>query len=86
MIGHNGPMLQYLGQILVLRGRGTTAIEPLRRAVALMPTAAGPRFWLVRAYSLAGDLDRAAQEGAVLQALNPTLAEIARPDILRHQR
>lgn len=81
LIGHNPRMLQYLGHLLVRRGRGDAALLPLRRAVALMPNDAISRFWLVRAYVLEGRIDQARRESQALQALDPKLAEIVSSQI-----
>ncbi|HEU4437871.1 MAG TPA: tetratricopeptide repeat protein, partial [Methylomirabilota bacterium] len=46
--------LRYLGQALLEQGLTADAIVPLRRAVALDPTASAARFWLAQAYRGAG--------------------------------
>lgn len=78
LLGQDLASLQYLGQVLVQRGRPAEAIESLRRAVALAPTAPVPRFWLVRALALGGDAEGAEREIAALRALDPVIAEMAR--------
>jgi len=61
--------LRYLGQALLEQGWAADAIVPLRRAVALNPTAPVARFWLAQAYRGAG---QAAQADAEIAALRKT--------------
>jgi Flp pilus assembly protein TadD len=55
-----------LGQALVEDGKAFEAIAPLERAVALRPKGANERYWLARAYLLAG---RAAEAQGHIDAL-----------------
>lgn len=74
LMGDRWEDLEYLGQALVRQDRGARAVLPLERAVALAPTAAGPRFWLAQAYETTGRHDRAREELAVLHRLDPAAA------------
>jgi Flp pilus assembly protein TadD len=64
--------LRYLGQALLEQGLAADAIVPLRRAVALDPTAAAARFWLAQAYRGAGEAARADAEMAALRQTHPS--------------
>ena len=70
----DGETLRYLGQALLEQGLAADAIVPLRRAVALDPTAAAARFWLAQAYRGAGEAARADAEMAALRARDPSRA------------
>jgi protein O-mannosyl-transferase len=74
LMGDRWEDLEYLGQALVRQDKGARAVLPLERAVALAPTAAGPRFWLAQAYETTGRHDRAREELAVLHRLDPAAA------------
>lgn len=67
-------VLRALGQALVEQGKGAEAVPALERAVALNPRGARERFWLARAYRLAGEPARAQREIAALRAMDPALA------------
>jgi Flp pilus assembly protein TadD len=69
--------LTLLGRSLVEQGHAVAAIPALQRAVALAPAAVPARFWLVRAYRMAGREDRARAELEVLSRLDPRAAEAA---------
>lgn len=64
--------LRYLGQALLEQGLAVDAIIPLRRAVALNPTAPTARFWLAQAYRGAGQAAQADAEMAALRRTNPS--------------
>lgn len=66
--------LRYLGQALLEQGLAADAIVPLRRAVALDPTAPAARFWLAQAYRGAGETARADAELAALRERDPSSA------------
>ena len=63
--------LRYLGQALLEQGSAADAIVPLRRAVALDPTATAARFWLAQAYRGAGQAAQADVEMATLRKTDP---------------
>jgi Flp pilus assembly protein TadD len=63
--------LRRLGQALVEQGHGVEAIPILERAVAITPRGGAERFWLARAYRLAGRIPEADRETATLRALAP---------------
>ena len=63
-----------LGQALVEQGELAEAISALERAVGLRPAGAPERFWLARAYSLAGRPDEAEREIEALRELDPAAA------------
>ncbi len=63
-----------LGQALVEQGKGAAAIAPLERAVALRPGGAAERFWLARAYQVAGRRVEAERQIAALRELDPAAA------------
>ncbi|HSE02869.1 MAG TPA: tetratricopeptide repeat protein [Methylomirabilota bacterium] len=74
LLGDNREDLEYLGQALIQRGKGARAVPTLRRAVALAPEAASPRFWLIRAYQDTGQNALAEEELGVLRRLDPRAA------------
>jgi Flp pilus assembly protein TadD len=63
-----------LGQALVEDGKAAEAIAPLERAVALRPNGANERFWLARAYLLAGRAAEAQGHIDALRSLDATAA------------
>jgi len=63
-----------LGQALVEDGKAVAAIAPLERAVALRPKGANERFWLARAYLLAGRAAEAQGHIDALRSLDATAA------------
>jgi Flp pilus assembly protein TadD len=67
--------LSLLGRSLVEQGHAAEAIPPLQRAVGLAPGAVPARFWLVRAYRMAGREDLARAEREMLDRLDPRAAE-----------
>lgn len=67
--------LRFLGQALLQQRQVQAAIGALGRSVALAPDRAPARFWLAKAYLLAGDRPRAETEAAALRALDPVMAE-----------
>jgi Flp pilus assembly protein TadD len=66
--------LRRLGQALVEQGKGVDAIPILERAVAVKPRGGAERFWLARAYRLAGRTPEADREIAALRELAPAYA------------
>lgn len=66
--------LRFLGQALLQQGQVMEAIGPLGRSVALAPRHAPARFWLAKAYLLAGDRTRADAELLELRVLDPVMA------------
>ena len=66
--------LRRLGQALVEQGKGVEAVPVLERAVAVMPRGGAERFWLARAYRLAGRTPEADREIAALRELAPAYA------------
>jgi len=74
LAGEDPDLLRDLGQALVERGKGVEAIPILERAVALAPQRGAERFWLTRAYRLAGRMPEADREVATLRALAPAYA------------
>jgi Flp pilus assembly protein TadD len=66
--------LRRLGQALVEQGKGVEAIPILERAVAVTPRGGAERFWLARAYRLAGRTPDADREIAALRELAPAYA------------
>ncbi|HEU4439856.1 MAG TPA: tetratricopeptide repeat protein, partial [Methylomirabilota bacterium] len=66
--------LRRLGQALVEQGNGASAIPILERAVAATPGGGAERFWLARAYRLAGRTPDADREIAALRELAPAYA------------
>lgn len=66
--------LRRLGQALVEQGKGVEAIPILERAVAVTPRGGAERFWLARAYRLAGRTPEADREIAALRELAPAYA------------
>ena len=66
--------LRRLGQALVEQGNGVAAIPILERAVAVTPRGGAERFWLARAYRLAGRAPDADREFAALRELDPAYA------------
>ncbi|HMH78077.1 MAG TPA: tetratricopeptide repeat protein, partial [Candidatus Udaeobacter sp.] len=74
LAGEDPDLLRDLGQALVERGKGVEAIPILERAVALAPQRGAERFWLARAYRLAGRMPEADREVATLRALAPAYA------------
>jgi tetratricopeptide (TPR) repeat protein len=64
--------LRYLGQVLLEQGLAVDAIIPLRRAVALNPTAPTARFWLAQAYRGARQAAQADAEMAALRKTDPS--------------
>jgi len=66
--------LRRLGQALVEQGNGVAAIPILERAVAATPRGGAERFWLARAYRLAGRTPDADREVAALRELAPAYA------------
>jgi Flp pilus assembly protein TadD len=77
LLGDDREDLEYLGQVLIQRGKSARAVPALRRAVELAPDAPGPRFWLIRAYQSTGQTERAQEELEVLRRLDPRAAEAA---------
>jgi Flp pilus assembly protein TadD len=63
-----------LGQALIEDGKVTEALPPLERAVALRSEGAAERFWLARAYLLAGRPAEAQAQIGVLRSLDATAA------------
>jgi tetratricopeptide (TPR) repeat protein len=63
-----------LGQARVEAGQAAEAIAPLERAVALRPRGAPERFWLARAYLLAGKSSDAQAQIAALTELDAAAA------------
>jgi len=74
LAGDDPDLLRDLGQALVERGKGVEAIPILERAVALAPQRGAERFWLARAYRLAGRMPDADRETATLRELAPAYA------------
>lgn len=74
MAPDDGDLLSAIGRALVEKGRGPEALAALERAVALDPRRAEARFWLARAYRLAGKAPEADREVAALRDLAPDLA------------
>jgi len=74
LAGDNPDLLRGLGQALVEQGKGVEAIPILERAVTLAPQRGAERFWLARAYRLAGRTPEAARETATLRELAPAYA------------
>jgi Flp pilus assembly protein TadD len=74
LAGDDPDLLRGLGQALVERGKGVEAIPILERAVALAPQRGAERFWLARAYRLAGRMPEADREAATLRELAPAYA------------
>jgi Flp pilus assembly protein TadD len=66
--------LRRLGQALVEQGNGVAAIPILEQAVAVTPRGGAERFWLARAYRLAGRTPDADREIAALRELAPAYA------------
>ena len=66
--------LRRLGQALVEQGKGVEAVPILERAVAVTPRGGLERFWLARAYRLAGRAPEADRETAALRELAPAYA------------
>jgi Flp pilus assembly protein TadD len=66
--------LRRLGQALVEQGKGVEAIPILERAVAVTPRGGAERFWLARAYRMAGRTPEADREIAALRELAPAYA------------
>ena len=69
-----------LGQALVDDGKVAEAIAPLERAVSLRPNGANERFWLARAYLLAG---RTAEVEAAIGPRTAALVYIVSPGLAR---
>jgi Flp pilus assembly protein TadD len=67
-------LLRSLGQALVEQGKGADAVPILERAVTLAPRRGEERFWLARAYRLAGRVPEADREAATLRELAPAYA------------
>ena len=63
-----------IGLALVEQGNGVAAIPILERAVAVTPRGGAERFWLARAYRLAGRTPEADREIAALRELAPAYA------------
>jgi protein O-mannosyl-transferase len=79
LAGDEPDLLRGLGRALVERGKGAEAIPVLERAVALAPQRGADRFWLARAYRLAGRIPEADREEATLRQLPPaSSAELGR--------
>jgi protein O-mannosyl-transferase len=79
LVGDDPDLLRGLGRALVERGKGAEAIPVLERAVALAPQRGADRFWLARAYRLAGRVPEADREEATLRKLPPvSAAELGR--------
>jgi len=74
LAGDDPDLFHRLGQALVEQGNGVEAIPILERAVTLAPGRGAQRFWLVRAYRLAGRTPEADREAATLRALDPAYA------------
>jgi Flp pilus assembly protein TadD len=74
LVGDNPDLLRSLGQALVEQGKGAEAIPILERAVTLAPRRGEERFWLARAYRLAGRVPEADRETATLRELAPAYA------------
>lgn len=74
LAGDNPDLLRSLGQALVEQGKGAEAIPILERAVTLAPRRGEERFWLARAYRLAGRVPEADRETATLRELAPAYA------------
>src|SRR5229473_1347547 len=74
LAGDDPDLLRGLGQAFVERGKGVEAIPILERAVALAPQRGAERFWLARAYRLAGRMPEADREAATLRELAPAYA------------
>ena len=74
LAGDDPDLFRRLGQALVEQGNGADAIPILERAVTLAPRRGAERFWLVRAYRLAGRMPEADRETATLRALDPAYA------------
>ncbi|HET8578507.1 MAG TPA: tetratricopeptide repeat protein [Methylomirabilota bacterium] len=66
--------LVFIGRALVEQERRAEAIDVLRRAAALDPTAPAAPYWLARAYRAAGDRQHEQEALATLRALDPALA------------
>ncbi|HKW90614.1 MAG TPA: tetratricopeptide repeat protein [Methylomirabilota bacterium] len=77
LLGDEPEDLEYLGQALVRQGKSERAVASLLRAAELAPSAPGPRFWLVRAYEVSGQRERAREQLAVLRRLDPGAADRA---------
>ncbi|HKW90631.1 MAG TPA: tetratricopeptide repeat protein [Methylomirabilota bacterium] len=67
----DGETLRYLGQALLAEGRADDAVIPLRRAVAVSPSAPSFRLWLAHAYRAAGQISQADAELQSLQRIDP---------------
>jgi Flp pilus assembly protein TadD len=74
LAGDDPDLLRSLGQALVEQGKGVEAVPILERAVALAPRRGAERFWLARAYRLAGRMPEADRETATLRELAPAYA------------
>ncbi|HSL49031.1 MAG TPA: tetratricopeptide repeat protein [Candidatus Deferrimicrobiaceae bacterium] len=74
LAGDDPDLLRSLGQALVEQGKGVEAIPILERAVTLAPQRGAERFWLARAYRLAGRIPEADRETATLRELAPAYA------------
>ena len=74
LAGDDPDLLRGLGQALVEQGKGVEAIPILERAVTLAPQRGAERFWLARAYRLAGRMPEADRETATLRKLAPAYA------------
>jgi Flp pilus assembly protein TadD len=74
LVAEDPDTLRRLGQALVEQGKGVEAIPILERGVALTPQGGAERFWLARAYRLAGRTPEADREIAVLRELAPAYA------------
>jgi Flp pilus assembly protein TadD len=74
LAGDDPDLLRSLGQALVEQGKGVEAIPILERAVTLAPQRGAERFWLARAYRLAGRMPEADRETATLRELAPAYA------------
>jgi protein O-mannosyl-transferase len=74
LVAEDPDALRRLGQALVEQGKGAEAIPILERAVAVSPRGGAERFWLARAYRLAGRTPEADRELAALRVLAPAYA------------
>jgi Flp pilus assembly protein TadD len=74
LVAEDPETLRRLGQALVEQGKGVEAIPILERAVAVTPRGGAERFWLARAYRLAGRTPEADREIAALRELAPAYA------------
>jgi Flp pilus assembly protein TadD len=74
LAGDDRDLLRALGQALVEQGKGAEAIPILERAVTMAPRRGEERFWLARAYRLAGRMPEADRETTTLRELAPAYA------------